>query len=810
VLFSSALFAVGDLVRSIPDTTPGVAPCHSVAILGAIVELKIDGCWMYNIKALNDGRNTLWVPEDRLCHISTSIFDNTYMEPRAGQQSRIEHLTEMSGKWKRRFSELRYENPVLEGEISRLKKAKRSLEKEAASLQSANADLALELGDTMPAAIFWRHTPEGKQALIIRARFKEIVTPLQSKINVCEEKIESLSKICHNLKFDLKKSEHDVVVLKREQRATKSLVKKLSEAVELGTAEVEEEDSENEKKVPEKKFTLEENLKLIKGLLSGISMRQAGENFGCSRAYANKMLQSTGWMQEVINAVFLADCERILQLGQDGGSVAEMLTLCVSVLISDRELDGARHIVLAASTLPSDKTSDATLEAIKYLFERHREKYILFLQFCIDRDVDVSEFSSPDGISLKKMAQGGVGMSDNAAPALLTTELLIDHIREIVEKDFSKDELDAMSTEERDKLVRMLRVGCFPHIRCLLAKWGILEEEAFLKPLIPASDQQLRMEPTLNSLLFAIQKNFRRGHDQYAKGQQAEFFTFVQREYTDKVMFDTGRPGTGSRMDAKFEVAYAVAMNFQPYLDFLIHRASISSTTDPASILSESIKNRLGSLEFYAPLIYRARFWIKLFAPLRVLCNCHDLEDHNLHDMGAAMDQVEEAMNALVQDPALLRDPDFVVFTLQSWPCLKGFYESKKEKVKKESRVADLEKAHLYGCSEDVEDMVDALVVRMATGVLNGLFHNVPNFLTSCDGKYAYDKWEAGMIEETKHCVADNIILAESLIGRVDYIYRRGSRFYMSTASGTASAKHGRLFNNVPSIWKECHTRILI
>ena len=97
VLFSSALFAVGDLVRSIPDTTPDVAPCHSVAILGAITEFKIDGCWIYNIKALNDGRNTLWVP-DRLCHISTSIFDNTYMEPRAGQQERIEHLMETSVK----------------------------------------------------------------------------------------------------------------------------------------------------------------------------------------------------------------------------------------------------------------------------------------------------------------------------------------------------------------------------------------------------------------------------------------------------------------------------------------------------------------------------------------------------------------------------------------------------------------------------------------------------------------------------------------------------------------------------------------
>ena len=111
------------------------------------------------------------------------------MEPRAGQQERIEHLTEMSGRWKRRFSELRYENPVLEGEISRLKKAKRSLEKEAASLQNANAKLALELRDTMPAAIFSRHTPEGKQALITRARFKEIVTPLQTKIMFAKKRL---------------------------------------------------------------------------------------------------------------------------------------------------------------------------------------------------------------------------------------------------------------------------------------------------------------------------------------------------------------------------------------------------------------------------------------------------------------------------------------------------------------------------------------------------------------------------------------------------------------------------------------------
>ena len=41
-LFSPALFALGDLVQSIPDTTPGVHPSHSVAIVGSVTELKIE------------------------------------------------------------------------------------------------------------------------------------------------------------------------------------------------------------------------------------------------------------------------------------------------------------------------------------------------------------------------------------------------------------------------------------------------------------------------------------------------------------------------------------------------------------------------------------------------------------------------------------------------------------------------------------------------------------------------------------------------------------------------------------------------
>jgi hypothetical protein len=233
-------------------------------------------------------------------------------------------------------------------------------------------------------------------------------------------------------------------------------------------------------------------------------------------------------------------------------------------------------LVLSASALPGDKSAVATLACIEYIFAGIKEKYILFLQGCVDSGLDISEFPSPEGITLKKMARGSIGMSDNAATALATTALLVDRVRELVEENFSKEELEAMTPAERDRLVQILRVGCFPHLRCLLAKWAVENEEAFLKPLMPEAEQHMRMEPTVNSLLFAIQKNFRRGYEQYAKGEQDDFYAFFQRNYPGYVMFDTGRPGTGSRMDAAFEVAYAVAMNFEPFLNYLVHSSSIS------------------------------------------------------------------------------------------------------------------------------------------------------------------------------------------------------------------------------------------
>ena len=104
-------------MQSTPDTTPGVHPSQSVSVAGTVSEIKLEGGWFYKINSIHHSRNSIWVPEYRLRLISKSIFDDVYMEPRAGLQRQLTDDRDRAKKWKRRFAEVNAEVPVLEGEL---------------------------------------------------------------------------------------------------------------------------------------------------------------------------------------------------------------------------------------------------------------------------------------------------------------------------------------------------------------------------------------------------------------------------------------------------------------------------------------------------------------------------------------------------------------------------------------------------------------------------------------------------------------------------------------------------------------------
>ena len=55
------LFCVGALLRTIPDTRPGIGPEHSVATYGTVVEARAEGKWHYIIKSVHDGKRGPWI-----------------------------------------------------------------------------------------------------------------------------------------------------------------------------------------------------------------------------------------------------------------------------------------------------------------------------------------------------------------------------------------------------------------------------------------------------------------------------------------------------------------------------------------------------------------------------------------------------------------------------------------------------------------------------------------------------------------------------------------------------------------------------
>jgi len=84
VLIAAALYKIGDRVKAIPDTAPGVHPMHSVAFYGKVVEVKqTETCWIYKLLSGDIARLHLWVPEARVRPMPISVSDNAVIEARA-------------------------------------------------------------------------------------------------------------------------------------------------------------------------------------------------------------------------------------------------------------------------------------------------------------------------------------------------------------------------------------------------------------------------------------------------------------------------------------------------------------------------------------------------------------------------------------------------------------------------------------------------------------------------------------------------------------------------------------------------------
>ena len=81
VLIAAALYKIGDRVKAIPDTAPGVHPMHSVAFYGIVAEVeKTETCWMNKLLSDQHARSHLTAPEARVRPMPISLSVDAVIE----------------------------------------------------------------------------------------------------------------------------------------------------------------------------------------------------------------------------------------------------------------------------------------------------------------------------------------------------------------------------------------------------------------------------------------------------------------------------------------------------------------------------------------------------------------------------------------------------------------------------------------------------------------------------------------------------------------------------------------------------------
>jgi hypothetical protein len=807
----------GDLVTNIPRTSsarPNKAERETWRVTG--VDLSKNGLYEVSMCSVHNRQSTRVLFEHEIQMADRSLDDGLGGTCDTQKKRKLtSELNQISGLKCKKLKDkivsqqasymevlaenktLKYQNTRLSKKNEELKSSNKVLSEDCHWVRSAN--LFVNIAD--------KHFGSDETRLI-RSQHLKVVGPLNDELSAMQKRCEKLELAVSEQMDKLKEYAAKVKERGLAMRDLSKLSKALTKSNEELNSDLQK--LEHKSKEDEVALRIERDLGAINTLLHGTSVRKCvliERDDDKGKSYYNKLRQKILIMQMLLNGKKLADAVYYRHMGHDESGLEKYTTMAVNVIVEYS--DGtSEKICLTASTLVRDKGAAAGVDCVKELFEFTRDIYKRFSEENADICSSWPHFSE---ISLVKMRDFCVVMSDNANAAKATSNGIIDLVRDLVEEEFTQEELDALSPEERTKLVNNIQFGCLPHIRCLFGGEAIKDETEWMKERLPVADQHKRLETAVSSVLFAIQKLFRDGKDQYAKGEQAAFIAWTELFSPHYVKLNLGRHGTGSRMDAQHEVAYKICLNRTTFLKYLLYDDAVSSKHDK-SILSESVLLRIATEEFKCAMIVRAMLWRSLFAPLRVLCNVHDLVGHGIHHAGRVMDVVERFCKELQDDPSKLMSIDAMAFSFDEFSCLKPYFDSLEKKLKSSVggvnfSLRALEKREIYEAyTEEESDLIKELIVVSVGGILKSLYRNCPKLLTSMGGVLSFSMWSDDDISKSKHNPSDNIV-AESSFGLVDYIWRRGVNFNMATVDGLAIAQTNKFFSNAPRGWTEEHSR---
>ena len=804
-------FKVGDSVFTDPDTRPNVRGNQGEAFNGTVAEIDPKTCFV-TIKSCHSNRLHPAIHESRVFVSCKSVNGNDCRDTRAASANSDVHLQRELEQAKMEIVRNKNKMAVMKGRLDALEEAQPSIRQlrrqmdimagEVEELRASNVILRHEIADldssaTSAREIFSRKGPSPKAIPLmhgIRAIYFEKLLEFEARDEATQQVIDELQAHIEQITLQLDTEANAHIDLKREIRVLKGENKRYAKALDdtAAASALDEERDDFQKRI-------DRRLQYLSRCSSYTSEKLLKGTF--SQTFLNNERRQVGIEQGVLNAWKLAYAVYYRQFFNDGSDKNGVNIMCTSILVVYANGE-CEFIILTAADPPRDKTARGGFNSVMLVLEYHRQKLTMFTKFCKDRGINVSNFPNPDDITLEKMADASVNMSDHCVVALSMKAMVNALVRQLAEGKYTQEYLDALTPAERKALCNIIDMGCLPHLRALLAEAQVKAEAAFIKANFPVHEQFKRMEPDCDMLILAIQKYI--GAGVIIASRRNDFFAYNKIHHPTCLIRNLGRAGNGNRQDHAMEVGSKVAMLRKELVDFAYADDKAAST-----ILSKSVKLRISDRIFDIVLRHRHLWWIKFYRYLRKLWNNND--SAAFADAGhctmltyVVMDQIEEKLKVLKENPALLYDSNWHFFSVQQNPCLAPFMSELSTRTKRTyneefGSLTAIETTVAYELlTADEQRMMNSLTVMFCDAALNKLYALAPHFLTSRDGCMSEGKISVEVQAKLKSTITNNVKTCESTFARVDAQgVLSGPNIHTDTLNSIVIAQLGRLFEGM-------------
>ena len=291
----------------------------------------------------------------------------------------------------------------------------------------------------------------------------------------------------------------------------------------------------------------------------------------------------------------------------------------------------------------------------------------------------------PTSYRLARLHDGSSIMSDGCNQArkmqeLMKAMIVDDYIKTLggTEDDnfaAGKAKWEMMSEAERNESVRVYIVTCQNHLRSTSIRHGIKFEKEFLKEMLSDCladfDASFRVTFDAEAICRAAAKEFVfSGGRIYAKGKGSLFLSWVMHKYPDRVVYILHRADLGTRLDSTTEVALALYMNRELYLEFLFERIEQATSVEDNK-LEKALYVLLSSTEVIAAIRVRAMIHLKITMPMRFLTNSNDV-NYSPADMGPLVDALDNFLLSVETNGNLLMDLNLDIFRAVTLPGTKA------------------------------------------------------------------------------------------------------------------------------------------